>query len=116
MSNLVIKNGCIFNKEGVKQPLEIGNIEQINLLKEYNKKIDLLKNEGVELGIDYEIEITASAVFKCVCGTFLHFEESVDDENDISSFHKKTKKCHTCGNNYKLQVPINENILLIKLI
>lgn len=116
MGNLIIKNGCIFNKEGVKQKLEIGNIEQIELLKEYNKKMELLKNEGVELHPDYEIEVTASAIFRCPCGTTQHFEVSADDEGDLSNFNKQKKTCRICGNNYELSVPINEDILLIKLV
>lgn len=116
MSNLVIKNGCIYNKEGVKQPLEIGNIGQINLLKECNKKIDLLKNEGVELHVSYEIEVTAEANFKCLCTANLNFTEDVCEEGDLSNFHKNKKTCHICNRNYELSVPVNEDdILLIKL-
>jgi hypothetical protein len=117
MSSLIIKNGHIFNKEGVKQRLEFGNAEQIQLIKEYNQKINLLKTEGVELHVDFEVEVTANAVFKCLCGTFIHFEANADDEDDISGFNGRERTCRTCGNNYKLSVPVNEDdVLLIKLI
>ena len=114
MGNLVIIDGYLY-KDGQKQKLEFGNIEQINAIREYERSMAELQNDGLELEPEYEIEVNASVSFKCGCGCNVYFEVSASTDGDIDCFDGMSTKCK-CNNRYKLSVDREENLVLCKLI
>lgn len=101
MGKLIIKDGKFF-KDGVEQALEIGNVEQINLLKEINQLTDDLTNEGREVDIDEEEIIVYTLNIKCICGKLSSTEyEKEPYSNDVEEAMVDTKiKCRNCERTY----------------
>lgn len=96
--NIVIKEGKMF--KGDKEiSLEFGNLEQINILRKYSKKIEEFTT-GVRPNCYYEVTGTAS--FNCICGRVLEIERiDADDEQDIECFEGKIKSCYSCKRKYE---------------
>jgi hypothetical protein len=111
MAELIIKNGK-FYRNGIEERPECGNIEQINCLKETNKRNDEAE-QGLKVGTDYETHTIASACFICVCGKKLfyeiEFEGSSCDDDDC--FAGKRKYCCDCGRTYIFEVDENYNLI-----
>lgn len=100
--SLVVRDGALYDKDGVLQKLEFGNIEQIKAIREHERKIHELENDGVELDPEFEVEVTASVEFRCTCGKYVYFYTDAEYEDDIRGFNDQKKKCK-CGINYKLE-------------
>ena len=115
MGNLVIRDGAIYNSDGEKVKLEFGNIDQIKVIREYENRVNKLKNEGLELEPYYETEITGEVNFKCICGVRHYIGVEADYEDDIRCFNGEEKNCK-CGNSYKIVVNRFEDRVLCKLI
>jgi len=107
MNKLVVKNGAIYDRNGVKQALEFGNVDQIAAIKEYGRTMYDLQNEGLGLEVDYEVTVEASVNFKCGCGLNVCFFSDASDEGDIDCFDGDTKTCN-CGVKYELKVDEND--------
>lgn len=103
MGILIIKDGKFF-KDGVEQPVEIGNPEQIALLKRYEAIAESLNNEGLEVDIDQEEVIRYTLTAKCICGKNMQTEyEKEPYDTDVEEAMDKTKmKCRTCERKYIL--------------
>lgn len=107
-----------FYKNGKVVPVEIGNIEQINVLQELESLQEQLIEDGIELDIkedgDTEDEETTlySIDFKCLCGV-RQDEEIEGDANDFGAelFDSERIKCYHCHRKYVLE-EINNNLYL----
>jgi hypothetical protein len=64
---MMLREGKFYNLEGVEVPLEIGNVDQIKLLK---KQLALMEREGAKVTTRVREHITyvAEASFECDCG------------------------------------------------
>lgn len=115
MSELTIKNGALYNRQGEKVKLEFGNREQIKAIRDYERKMEDLKTDGVELHPHYDISVDAEVYFKCNCGRVLWFRTECDEEGDLDCFEDMKKTCN-CGNTYQLSVDDVNDVILCKLI
>lgn len=114
--SLEIKNGK-FYRDGLVEPIQFGNRDQIKLMQQHLKDYEELIGDGVL--IDYEIEeITtykATMDYKCSCGKYVSFrEEDLDDENDTPDFVGESASCR-CGRKYEIAKNEDKD-LVIKLI
>lgn len=98
-------------KDGVKERLEFGNVEQIKFINYINK----LSKDGLPLDVDIEKEITINANFKCVCQNH-HFWISIggDDYSDESELIGEQVICPKCKTKY--EVSENEYMDIVVLI
>jgi hypothetical protein len=97
---LIIRDGKFFR--GMEEvPIECGNKEQIDLLKEMEFLINSYENEGLDIYPDYEVTVTASVVVECICGGKIYIETETDEEN-IDCFVGISRKCRGCGMDYEL--------------
>ena len=99
MSKIIIKDGH-FWKDGIKLVTEIGNVEQISALREYNALYEDFK-KGVCPKYEYKVSTIATAIFKCFCGNSLEIKTDADYEGDEKCFEGQKKKCYHCNRNYK---------------
>ena len=121
-----------FYKGDKEVPLEIGNKEQIKLLKEAFKKEEELE-EMMELGTPVEAYIAIETItydvevnYKCECGKYIHFsdqiEDCLDEDEAIKMFSKRVlmlqrnfnRTCKGCNTKYQLK-NLNEDLYVIKL-
>lgn len=110
MPELIIKNGR-FYRNGIEERPEIGNIEQINCLKETNRKNEEAE-KGIEVDTDYECITTGTAEFRCVCGEKVYYEvefEGTPDDDDC--FVGKVKSCKVCGRRYEFEFDADYNLI-----
>lgn len=93
---------------------EFGNKEQIALIRETEKRISALNNEGLVISTEHEVVYTASLQFRCVCGQHV-WKEDDDARNrtDISGL-VGTCQCMKCKKRY--EVTEKKGDLIIKLI
>ena len=96
---MILKDGK-FYKDGIVIAPEIGNQEQIRLLKITEENIQRL-TEGTELDYDTEITVTYSAQIKCICGTNVFFEQESDEEDNPQCLKDIKKSCRNCKKTYK---------------
>jgi hypothetical protein len=106
-SKYKIVSGQLLDKNGNIVPLEFGNPEQIQVLKEYESRISELK-DGLKLIVEFETKHTALASFKCVCGQNVFFENEADDDDDVECLNNMKKKCNDCKAEYELSVKDDE--------
>ena len=101
MDDLIIKEGRFF-RISTKQfeKAEFGNDEQIACVRRTENLIESYNNEGHIIEPDYEVEITASAGFECICGRHLYKEVEASEEDDIDCFDGKEVNCSQCKRNY----------------
>ena len=69
-NKLRIINGKFF-KDGIEVPVEIGNKEQIQLVKKLQSQKQLLENEGYLVNLEIEKTFQATISFHCLCGEFI---------------------------------------------
>jgi len=112
MKKLIIKNGKFYRGDIEEKP-EIGNLEQIKLIREYEKRGDLLK-EGLIIKPTFTKEITANIYFQCVCGTYLFINSDCDCEDDIECLIGEKTTCYNCHKRYKVDIN-NFNELFVKI-
>lgn len=100
---LEIKNGK-FYRDGELIPTEIGNKEQIELMKKELEYITALNNDGISIDVEVEEVITyrASGHFRCKCGKILLFEShEFDGEYDsLEGLNETEKTCRNCNKTY----------------
>lgn len=107
MEKLFIKKDGIYNQLNQKVKLEHGNSDQIKALREYEKKKDLLINEGLELEVDEDVRVTQSIEFLCTCDKKISKVCSSDEEYDYSGFINNTVKCYSCEATYNFKMVEN---------
>lgn len=115
MNKIIVKHDGLY-KGGVKQKLEFGNVEQINAIREHAKSFEMLQSEdGLEVDVDFDIQVEATTNFKCLCGSYVYVSMSVDEEDDISEFIGTKKECRHCKRKYKFHKGDFDE-LIVKLI
>jgi hypothetical protein len=77
-----LKNGK-FYKDGKEVPIEIGNKEQIKLLRNALKDLD--KGVEIDLRIDEIVKYTTSFSYTCPCCFTKNNEDVFEDEDDEPS-------------------------------
>ena len=103
--SLYIKNGKFYEQQSDKiVNIELGNQEQIDTIKKYEK----FKDEGKLLS-NLSSDITIIFKFQCLCGC--HLDIKIDGETEfidkignveaiILTPTDKTSKCYRCGQMY----------------
>lgn len=112
MSNLRFINGK-FYRGAVEVPPEIGNREQIALLKQFELRSKHIEEEAKKGS--YEVEITAEDIeytarlcFTCICGSEICEDKSYRTAWDISDleepddFDNTEVECSHCGRRYRI--------------
>ena len=103
-----LKNGK-FYEDGKEVPPEIGNVAQICLLQQAERKAQLEEKEGIEVNFDtrnFTFDVVAEFICSCGnrCGNY--FESDYDDDPDDVDFNwffdDETIKCPKCGRVYKI--------------
>jgi collagenase-like PrtC family protease len=99
---MILKNGKFY--DGDKEvPLEFGNKEQIKLLREVDRRAEMLQGEGLEIEIVGEEKWTLMAQFRCICSNQIFFEDdNCDDELDINGLCKD-RTCRKCKRVYSVE-------------
>lgn len=100
MKKIKLKNGHLY-KDGVKMELEFGNMEQIDALRTFEKKIAQL-TKGVNPDCEYEVK--AKAFFECVCGEDISCKADAEDVDDIDCFDELKSKCYSCNREYEFVI------------
>lgn len=110
---LRLENGK-FYRGSEEVPVEIGNLEQIELLKEQNKYAVQFAGKGLQANVD--ISVTAYSKFKCVCGKHLYFEVVECNTNDEAEeeLHLQKQDCVGCGRKYIISFDEDEYQWYIK--
>lgn len=107
MSKLQLINGK-FIKDNKEIPIEIGNLEQIKLYKEANRRAEQFENGDCKVDIEiYNYSVDYSFYFTCICGNIVS-EAGTYDINDIDFFNEtdvcpKIVKCKKCNRSYYIK-------------
>lgn len=109
-----------FYKNGKVVPIEIGNIEQINILQELESLYEQLIEDGIEIDVEEDEDseekdkMIYSIDFNCLCGV-RQDKEIEGDANDFGAglFDEERIKCYHCKRNYLLEE--RNNNLYLKL-
>ena len=81
---VTLKQGKFYN-DGEPMPLEIGNIDQINLIARYNE----VRDEGVEAYRDYwSHETDILLCHSCVCGHRISKQVTVEEMDEAFTLSK----------------------------
>lgn len=100
---MIIKGGRLYEYtyEGqfIQLPLEFGNLEQIQFIRNYEKKMMKYRN-GLHIDPDYEVK--ATAIVDCMCGSTLSKTKEVEDMEDVTQFEDEVLICKRCGNKFQL--------------
>jgi len=107
MGELKLINGKFF-KDGIEVKLEIGNVEQINLLKSlgfYNMNEEIAEDEEEKIVVDIRFEkiITARILFKCLCGKSISWEFDDLYYEDTDELDNKKVICKHCSRKFILK-------------
>ncbi len=107
---LVIKNGRFYR--GDKEvPIEIGNSEQIALLKQMNRASMRARKDGIVADIHAEdIQFDATVRLECICGNMIIKWECIEDggtdysvdEQAEDYWNRRTVTCHKCHREYAI--------------
>ena len=118
---IYFKKGKFYDKENVELPLEFGNREQINIIKNQNQRLEELLNEGEEVYVSFEPEdeddelnknFIGHVDWRCIkCATVVEIETWSIEENDIDDFNNEEEDC-SCGTNYILEINYKNNLIL----
>lgn len=106
---MTLTNGR-FYVDGKEVPVEIGNKDQIKLLKERQK----LMEEGAKIDIDIgEITTyTMSAIFKCPsCGENNYIDDDSEypfNKSNIKDMLESESACRICGQDFEIEVKNGE--------
>lgn len=107
MSKYRVINGRLCDQTGKPVPLEFGNWEQINFIKNQIRLIEEFNGDGVEVDVVVNTKYIFEADFACVCGATIYAENEADDEDDIDCLHNTMKTCNKCKESYILKVNAN---------
>jgi hypothetical protein len=95
---IIVKDGHLW-RDGVKLKLEFGNLEQIEAIRNNNKKLEAFLNGEIKPKCSYQIIATAN--FFCMCGNLIVIEDvDADSEGDVSYFEDENVKCKKCDKKY----------------
>lgn len=116
---MILKNGK-FYKDNVEVPIEIGNSEQIALLKKMQKSLE----EGIELvvHIDEKTTYDLSCSFKCPLCNKVNEKEDGEydfepDDYEIEGFlESEVFRCRQCKQEYELIISATDYKNKYKLI
>lgn len=109
---MILQNGKFF-ENGVPVPLEFGNVEQIKLMKEAEKRLALMTGEGMPIDVWIEASYEANTKFKCIsCSKPVFVSRSVDDERDKSDMIGDCA-CNWCKEKYVISKN-NEGDFIVK--
>jgi hypothetical protein len=104
MEKLFIKKNGVYNQLNQKVKLEHGNSDQIKALREYEKKKDLLINEGLELEVYENVRVPQSVKFFCACGKIVEKVCSSNEDGNYDGFINNTVKCYSCNATYNFKM------------
>jgi hypothetical protein len=90
-----------FYRDGVPEPLEFGNKEQIKLMNQAKETLESLMGDGLVVEPDFEITVTGVIRFKCPCGQHVYFETDGEDELQCD-FEGLESKCRKCQREYEV--------------
>jgi len=120
MAKLKVIDGNVVDENGIKQVLQLGDNEQIEAIRKYEKKLTALNNEGIEVWPDFEVEVKATLAFECICGSNVYFETTanveIDHENNYDVLDNKKIVCKSCNKHYKISVSDDDGAALVKFI
>ena len=102
MGNIILKGGHLW-KDGEKLELEFGNQEQIKFLRDYERRAEYFKGDGLPVDPSYETRVTGRIMFECLCGSNRIISRNCGDEEDPSYFDGTKEKCNTCFKEYVLE-------------
>jgi hypothetical protein len=106
-----IKDGKLYNSNGDIVPLEFGNIDQINFIKDLEKRLEKLSLEGIDVDVYYEpIRYDAQIRFRCLCGSLVYRTMEVDEE-DHEELEGEWFMCRGCKTEYELETNDNGNLV-----
>lgn len=105
-----VKDGKLY-KDGKPVKLEFGNRDQIAAIRNYEKRSEQFKTEGVILEPQFE----ATVKWQCLCGSFLDCSNDIVTSNNLRRFHLNQVDCIKCNRNYGF-AHNEENELVVKLI
>jgi len=95
MPMLRIKQGKFYDEKWNLVPIEHGNKDQIKLID----KVKEFQNPGIE---PIAVETTqVSGCFKCLCGTQVSFEFTIDPFNE-KEFIDEDCNCSECGQKFSI--------------
>jgi hypothetical protein len=101
--SLKIKDGKLYNSNGDIVPLEFGNIDQINFIKDLEKRLETLSTKGIDVDVYYEpIRYDAEIRFTCICGSLVYRTMEVEEEDHVE-LDSEFVKCRSCKTEYELQ-------------
>lgn len=110
---LEIKNGK-FYRDGLVEPIQFGNLDQIKLMQQHLKDYEALTNEGVLIDWEVETSYRATMDYKCSCGKYVRFGDvDLDDEDDKPDFKESTATCK-CKRIYEIDEN-DDGDLVVKL-
>lgn len=108
-TKLKLKNGA-FYRGNEKVPMEIGNAEQIALLKKRERNIADAEENGIGCDFDVEdISFDAEISFECICGAQVNdsrhvsFAERADDDAAEAEWDLREVTCCKCGMKYEIE-------------
>ena len=112
MSELKIINGKFIRSDQEVKP-EIGNWEQINLLKKYNENL----GKPIEIKYDHEevVKYKLTTMWQCnQCLTNNHDESDVEDWefDDDEVMDVVSTKCSNCGQHFDVEKKSNGKYIL----
>lgn len=119
-NKLTLVNGK-FMRGSIEVPIEIGNDEQISLLKSIERDItnreELAKEGKLRVSINVtDIRYNIECRFKCICGPIIHKVDSYNTADSIDELeyaeddYRDTVVCPKCNRKYQI---IENNAKLI---
>lgn len=112
MSNMTLRDG-VFWKDGKVVPIEIGNAEQIEILKKLKKRNEELINGEFELSLDVEREVKWEGKFDCLCTNPIFIEISTTFYNDLEDvLTSEEYTCKKCGRIYEVSHDYDDDVLI----
>ena len=116
---MILKNGK-FYKDNVEVPIEIGNKEQIALIKEYEK--NLVNGVDLRVSINEIIHYDLSAFWKCPCCSKTNYveynfcEDEPNDKDIESALEDENFRCYRCSTRFEFKVETLNKEIKYKLI
>lgn len=97
-----LKNGKFYDDAGNFVPTEHGNLEQIRLITDFQKRDEALKSkEG--LRITYGMFVSMQVNMLCPCGQTVEFEGEGDDQDEAERDMNGSGQFCNCGAEYEIK-------------
>jgi hypothetical protein len=110
--NFKLRDGKLYNSNGDIVPLEFGNIDQINFIKDLEKRLETLSTKGIDVDVCYEpIRFDAEIRFACLCGVTVYKTVEVYEEDNDQDLDGEFVKCRSCKTEYELQINDNGDLV-----